>query len=188
MSPPQADDESWHEQGRRHHPGHPPFPCGWPFSMSVCCSHSGRASQLCLNGHQDNHHRVKVLSIHQIHLSDVSGVKSGSGQERARPRRRGSSGAGGAPGLHAAGPKSNGARGRGGGDPAARRAAASRPRSAPRLALATAPRAQPIAPRRRGYPRALTESNPGAGGGPGGRRPLRTRGGAHLPRPHLRAR
>lgn len=42
--------------------------------------------------------------------------------------------------------------------------------------------------RRRGYSRALTESNPGAGGGNVGRRPLRTRRGVHLPRPHPLAR
>lgn len=75
---------------------------------------------------------------------------------------------------------------RGVGDPAGPGGRSTGPRcfASPAPGSATAPRAQPIAQpiaqHRRGYPRALTGSNPGGGGSGGGRRPLRTRG-AHLP-------
>lgn len=104
------------------------------------------------------------------------------------------------PAVEHGGPRSQACTGwpqpRGGGDPASpgSRRTVSQVFSILCSLLATAPCEPPIARHRRGYPRALTDSNPGAGGGGGrgGAWPLRTRSGEHLPlgtRPgwHLRA-
>lgn len=75
----------------------------------------------------------------------------------------------------------------GGGDPAGRGGnSTGSPRALhPLLPLSnSAPSAANCAAHRRGYPRALTGSNPGAGGGGGGGGHC-ARAAAHLPRPHL---
>lgn len=125
--------------------------------------------------HQNNRHRLEILSIHQLHFGRAPG--------RNRAPGRGARGPGASVRRARAGPESarpGSARpgsprqwGAGPGEAETRRpgrpgGAASHLRSALSSRLATAPRAQPIARSRRGYPRALTDSNPGAGGGHGG--------------------
>lgn len=113
---------------------------------------------------------LKNISIHQVHFRDVFWSKirlwgrfwhfQGLGVPRTL---------GGARSLYPWGPQGRAAPVQGRRRPRSPEVTASGPQELCILCsrLATAPRAQPIAPRRRGYPRALTGSNLGTGCGGG---------------------